>query len=190
MSGYALAMNLDIPKKEAEALVKGYLGGFPSLASWMNRSREFATKHGYIKNKLGRIRHLPNLKKIHEAFQDQILNWKFKKELEKQYGVERVMGWYRDYKNGRNNAINFQIQSLAAGVVNRAAIAINRKAKEIGIDAYVEGQVHDQLIINVSEHDAEMFKDIVQDIMENIFELDGVTLKAPPEIASNWSEGH
>jgi len=190
MSGYALAMNLDIPKKEAQDLVDGYLSGFPYLADWMGRSRKFATENGYIKNKLGRIRHLPNLKKIHDAFQDKIMNWKFKKDLEDEYGSERVMNWYRDYKNGRNNAINFQIQSLAAGIVNRSAIAINRKAKELGIDAYVEGQVHDQLIINVKEEEAETFKPIVQQIMENIFQLEGVTLKAPPEIAENWSEGH
>ena len=190
MSGYALAMNLDIPKKEANELVEGYLSGFPDLTKWMNRSREFATEHGYIKNKLGRIRHLPNLKKIHDAYGENILNWKFKQELEEQYGSEKVISWYRDYKNGRNNSINFQIQSLSAGIVNRAAIAINRKAKELGIDAYVEGQVHDQLIINVSETEAEYFKPIVQNIMENIFELEGVTLKAPPEIAKNWAEGH
>ena len=90
----------------------------------------------------------------------------------------------------KHNAINFQIQSLAAGIVNRAAIAINRKAKELGIDAYVEGQVHDQLIINVKEEEAETFKPVAQEIMENIFQLEGVTLKAPPEIAENWSEGH
>ena len=190
MSGYALAMNLDIPKKEAQALVDGYLSGFPSLADWMNRSREFATKHGYIKNKLGRIRHLPNLKKIHDAFQDQILNWRFKKELERQYGVERVTNWYRDYKNGRNNAINFQIQSLAAGVVNRAAININRRLKEMNVDGWVCAQIHDQLVMDVPHDRAEECRAMVQYEMENVFELDGVTLKAPAEIAENWYDGH
>ena len=190
LGGYALAMNLDIPKKEAQALVDGYLGGFPSLAAWMNRSREFATKHGYIKNKLGRIRHLPNLKKIHDAFQDQILNWKFKKDLERQYGVERVTGWYRDYKNGRNNAINFQIQSLAAGVVNRAAININRKLKEMNVDGWVCAQIHDQLVMDVPHERAEECRAMVQYEMENVMQLEGVTLKSPAEIADNFYDGH
>jgi DNA polymerase I-like protein with 3'-5' exonuclease and polymerase domains len=82
------------------------------------------------------------------------------------------------------------LQSLAAAVVNRAAVKINRKAKELGIDAICQAQVHDQLIINVAEKDAEMFAPYVQDIMENTTHLPGVTLKAPPEIAVNWKEGH
>ena len=97
---------------------------------------------------------------------------------------------YRDFRNGLNNCLNFQLQSLAAAVVNRAALQINRKAKELGIDAIVQAQVHDQLIINVDEKDAEMFAPYVQELMENTTKLPGVTLKAPPEIADNWKEGH
>ena len=74
--------------------------------------------------------------------------------------------------------------------MNRAALVINRKAKELGIDAICQAQVHDQLIINVAEKDAERFAPYVQEIMENTTKLPGVTLKAPPEIANNWSEGH
>ena len=82
------------------------------------------------------------------------------------------------------------MQSLAASVVNRAAVQINRKAKELGIDALVQAQVHDQLIINIAEEDAERFAPYVQELMENTTKLKGVTLKAPPEIANNWQEGH
>jgi DNA polymerase I-like protein with 3'-5' exonuclease and polymerase domains len=97
---------------------------------------------------------------------------------------------YRDYRNGLNNCLNFQLQSLAAAVVNRAALQINRKAKEMGIDAQVQAQVHDQLIINVREDQAEMFAPVVQNIMEVTTQLPGITLKAPPEIAKNWRDGH
>ena len=74
--------------------------------------------------------------------------------------------------------------------MNRAALQINRKAQELGIDAKVQAQVHDQLLINVDEKDAEMFAPIVQEFMENTTKLPGVTLKAPPEIANNWRDGH
>ena len=97
---------------------------------------------------------------------------------------------YRDYRNGRNNCLNFQLQSLAAAVVNRAALQINRKAKELGIDAMCQAQVHDQLIINCDKKDVAMFAPIVQEIMENTTKLPGVTLKAPPEISDNWRDGH
>ena len=118
------------------------------------------------------------------------MDWKFRNELAAQYGKDDVMALYRDYRNGLNNCLNFQLQSLAAAVVNRAAVKINRKAKELGIDARVQAQVHDQLIINVSEKDAEMFAPIVRNIMETTTVLPGVTLKAPPEISNNWRDGH
>ena len=190
MEAYALKMTLDVDQKTAEELIKGYLDGFPQLAEWRERSREQVKAHGYIKNYVGRVRHLPRVQKIYSKFGDRMMDWRFRKDLEKQYGKDQVMQAYRDYRNGLNNCLNFQLQSLAAAVVNRAALQINRKAKELGIDAIVQAQVHDQLIINVREDQAEMFAPYVKELMETTTQLPGVTLKAPPEIAINWKEGH
>ena len=190
MEAYALKMTLGVDQKTAEDLIKGYLEGFPELAEWRERSREQVKLNGFIKNYVGRVRHLPKVKKIYFKFGDRMMDWRFRKELDLQYGKEQVMQAYRDYRNGLNNCLNFQLQSLAAAVVNRAALKINQKAKELGIDAIVQAQVHDQLIINVDEKDAEMFAPHVQRIMESTTQLPGVTLKAPPEIANNWKEGH
>ena len=190
MEAYALGKTLDIPTKEAEKLVEGYLNGFPELKEWRINSREQVKNNGFIKNKVGRIRHLPKVKRVHDKFGEKILDWRFRKELENRYDRDKIMKVYRDYRNGLNNCLNFQLQSLAAAVVNRAAVQINRKAKELGFDAIVQAQVHDQLIINVREDQAEEFAPIVQELMENTTQLEGVTLKAPPEIADNWKEGH
>jgi len=190
MEAYALKMTLDVDQKTAEGLIKGYLDGFPELAKWRENSRKQVKEHGFIKNYVGRVRHLPKVKKIYDKFQDQMLDWRFRKNLSDRYGKDQVLQAYRDFRNGLNNCLNFQLQSLAAAVVNRAAVQINRKAKEMNIDAYIQAQVHDQLIINVREDQAEMFAPIVQEIMENTTNLPGVTLKAPPEIANNWRDGH
>lgn len=190
MEAYALKMTLGVDQKTAESLVQGYLNGFPQLKEWRENSRLQVKAHGFIKNYVGRVRHLPKVQKTYIKFQDRIMDWRFRKELEIKYGKEQVMQAYRDYRNGLNNCLNFQLQSLAAAVVNRAAVKINRKARELGIDATVQAQVHDQLIINVSENDAEMFAPIVQHIMETTTVLPGVTLKAPPEISNNWRDGH
>ena len=175
---------------EAQKLVDGYLDGFPQLREWRERSRQQVKDRGFIKNYVGRVRHLPKVQKTYAKFGDRMMDWRFRKELEQQYGKDAVIKAYRDYRNGLNNCLNFQLQSLAAAVVNRAALKINRKAEELGIDAKVQAQVHDQLIINVDEKDAEMFAPIVQEIMENTTKLPGVTLKAPPEISDNWRDGH
>ena len=190
MEAYALGMTLGVNQKEAQELVNGYLDGFPQLKEWRERSREQVKANGYIKNYVGRVRHLPRVKKTYAKFGDRMMDWRFRKELEGQYGKDQVMKAYRDYRNGLNNCLNFQLQSLAAAVVNRAALAINRKAEEMGIDAKVQAQVHDQLIINVREDQADEFAPIVQHLMEVTTKLPGVTLKAPPEIAVNWKEGH
>jgi DNA polymerase I-like protein with 3'-5' exonuclease and polymerase domains len=190
MEAYALKMTLGVDQKTAEDLIKGYLDGFPQLKEWRENSRKQVKDHGYIKNYVGRIRHIPKVKRIYEKFGERILDWRFRSQLSEQYGKDQVLKVYRDYRNGLNNCLNFQLQSLAASVVNRAALQINRKAKELGIDAIVQAQVHDQLIINIKEDQAETFAPYVQTIMENTTKLPGVTLKAPPEIADNWKEGH
>ena len=196
MEAYALKMTLGVDQKVAEGLIKGYLDGFPQLAEWRERSREEVKAYGKIQNYVGRVRHLPKVQRLYEKFGDRMMDWRFRKELEikippkyiKKDGEivktisprDQVTQAYRDYRNGLNNCLNFQLQSLAAAVVNRAAFKINLKAKELGIDAIVQAQVHDQLIINVAEKDAEMFAPYVQEIMENTTKLPGVALKAPP----------
>jgi len=193
-------------QKEAGEIIKGYLDGFPQLKEWRERSRQTVKERGRIENYVGRIRHLPKVQNLYNKVGDRMMDWRFRKELETQIPPkyikkdgeivrtlsprDQVTQAYRDYRNGLNNCLNFQLQSLAAAVVNRAALKINLKAKELGIDALCQAQVHDQLIINVDEKDAEMFAPYVQDIMENTTKLPGVTLKAPPEIANNWAEGH
>ena len=111
------------------------------------------------------------------------------KRLEEKLGKELVVNMVRDYKNGLNNAMNVQIQGLAASIVNRSAIAINRAFKEVGIKGQVIAQIHDQLVMEVEEARAEEASKIVQDKMENTINLT-VELKAPPALAHNLRDGH
>jgi DNA polymerase I-like protein with 3'-5' exonuclease and polymerase domains len=190
MEAFALAKGIDVSREEAEKLVEGYLNGFPGLKKWREGSRAFVKENGYIKNKVGRIRHLPTVKEVYSSMGDKLMDWKYRKELEREYGLEKVTNLYRSYRNGLNNCLNFQLQSLAAAVVNRAAVQINRELKKMGIDGRVQAQVHDQLIINVPEEHAEVVAAMVKDKMENTTKLEGVTLKAPPAIAKNMRDGH
>ena len=191
MSGYALAMSLGVDRKEGERLVEGYLDGFPELRKWRESSRKFVKENGYIKNKVGRIRHLPQAKEIYNALGDRLIDdWRFRKELERQYGAEYATNLYRDYKNALNNCLNFQIQSYSASIVNRAALQINRKFRAESIQGQVICQVHDQLVCQVREEDVKRACEIVQDCMENTTKLEGVQLIAEPEVANNMRDGH
>ena len=62
MEAYALKMTLGVDQKTAEGLIAGYLDGFPELAKWRENSRKQVKEHGFIKNYVGRIRHVPKVK--------------------------------------------------------------------------------------------------------------------------------
>lgn len=189
MSAYALGKSLDMTTEEAQELVDGYLDAYPDLKKWMSRSKTTAQTKGLIISEAGRVRHLSRVKELYSVFGDNLMDFKFRKKLEKSHGKEYVLNLYRDYKNGVNNSRNFQIQSMAASIVNRAAIAVNREFKSRGIDGWCCAQIHDQLIFNVPEEKAEECRDIVQELMENTTKL-SLKLKAPAEIGDNWYEAH
>ena len=190
MSDYALAMTLGVPTKEGKKLRDAYLEGFPGVHAWLIRSRQFFRENGYINNKLGRVRHLWRGKGTYDKYGESIMDYKFRKELAREIGQTKVHEEYMNYRNGLNSCLNFQIQSLAASVVNRAALAINRAIKANGWDGGVIAQIHDQLITEIREDQAKACSLLVQNLMENTTKLDGITLKAPPEIACNFLEGH
>lgn len=189
MGAYALGMTLGIPTKEAKKLVDGYLNGFPELKKWMERSKKQAKEQGFVKTQVGRVRHLPKVKAIYDKIGDDLLDWNIKKEMERQYGVDQIKSLSRDYINGLNNSCNVQIQGLAASIVNRAALAINRKFQELGIRGWVCAQIHDQLVIEVDNARSEEAAKIVQNLMETTTKL-SIDLKAPPALAHNLRDGH
>ena len=199
MSGFALAKRLGIKTKEGQALVDGYLDGFPELKKWYYGTHEKLYRDGKITNYVGRIRHLGRAKEIYDTFGENILNYNFRTKLtdnlvasgmDRHEAEKEVLSIYMDFKNARNNAKNFQLQSLGADIVNRAALAITRKMKELGIDGYVCAQIHDQIIVNVEESRAEEFRPYMENLMETTTLLPGVELKAPAEIGDNMAETH
>jgi DNA polymerase-1 len=189
MGAYALGKSIGVSTKEAKVLVDGYLNGFPELKKWMEESKELTKSQGIIKNQLGRIRHLPKVKAIYDQVGDGMLDYNFVKQLEREHGVEAIKSVKRDYVNGINNCMNFQIQSLAASIVNRSAIEINREFKSRGIKGWVCAQIHDQLLMEVEDYRAEEAKKIVQEKMENTVKI-SIDLVAVPQITKNFKDGH
>jgi DNA polymerase I-like protein with 3'-5' exonuclease and polymerase domains len=190
MGAYALGKNIGVSTKEAQELIDGYFAGFPELKKWFDASRQQAKEQGYVKTQVGRIRHLKKVNHIYETIGDAILDKQMRDELAEVYGMERVLSIQRDYVNGLNNSCNFQIQSLSASIVNRAAIQINRRLKAAGIVGWVCAQIHDQLVTEIVEDErVNEAMEIVKDCMENTTKI-SLQLKAPPALAHNWRDGH
>ncbi len=191
MGDYALGLSLNIDQKEAAKLIDDYLNAFPNLKSWMEKSKNDCLTLGYVKSEAGRIRHMPKAPKIYYSYGDDIFDnlklWKKYHDAPSKYNQIKFLA--KEIKNYVNNSRNFQIQSLAASMMNRACININRELKRLGLNARIVAQIHDQIIVEVPEHVADRCKKMVQYLMENTYKI-SIKLKAPAAIGTNFYDAH
>jgi hypothetical protein len=166
--------------KEAQDVIDKYLGAFPQLSQWMEDQKNLALTQGYVTSMFGRIRHLPEAKTLYEFYGERLLDYRWAKSQglsEERYKLKNLI----------NNSRNFPIQSLAASIVNRAAIEIMKEINKLNLDVRPILQVHDELTFLAHKDIAEQFLIIMQNKMENTTKLP-VPLTASPIIGTVWSE--
>jgi DNA polymerase I-like protein with 3'-5' exonuclease and polymerase domains len=190
LGDYGLSKLINVNQSEAKELIKSYLKAYPQLSSWMERTNERVKTIGNVKSEAGRVRHMPKAPVIWNTNGPIILNslklWE-KWNGSKKYADKKEEA--RLFKKALNNGKNFQIQSLAASITNRACIAIARELKRKGVKGHVCAQIHDQIIVRVPKDEAKTWRKSVQFLMENTYKL-SIPLKAPAEIALDFYEGH
>ncbi len=188
MNAFALSKSLDIDISEARDLIDRYLDAYPKLAEWIRDTIYHVLANGQIDSEAGRIRHMPMVPIWHK--EGISTNRKFLKKYSYKSEIWTEMAKKSDkMKNYLNNSRNFQIQSLAASITNRACIAIAKELEKENVDGHVCAQIHDQIIVKVPKELAETWKNKVQSLMENTYKL-SIPLKAPAEIANDFYEGH
>jgi len=193
MGAYALAMTLKdtgmaIDDKGAQRLINSYLSAFPELKDWMQRSKDFAIKNGYIRTEAGRIRHMPELPLLINKYKgidmtNQLEIWKEFNESPAKYAQAKEDG--RKIRNYLNNALNVQIQGLGASIINRASIALAKKLKAQGMGSYICAQCHDEVLVRSKKTELQSAKDLVQDCLENTYKI-SIPLKAEPSSGRSW----
>lgn len=191
MKDVKLSYTLNISKEEAQTIIDNYFDSFPGLKQAMDNYLTEVKRNGTVTSKFGRVRHLPRAKEIYRKFGDSILDFKALPKLcfKHKLPMDELKIVRKEYNNLLNNALNFPIQSAAASLVNRAAIAMSREFLTLGLDAWVSLQIHDQLVISCNKNCIDEVKKIVQDCMENTNKL-AMPLIAKPEIAFNLKDGH
>ncbi len=191
MKDVKLSYTLNISKEEAQTIIDNYFDSFPGLKQAMDNYLTEVKRNGTVTSKFGRVRHLPRAKEIYRKFGDSILDFKVLPKLcfKHKLPMDELKIVRKEYNNLLNNALNFPIQSAAASLVNRAAIAMSREFLRLGLDAWVSLQIHDQLVISCNKDCIDEVKKIVQDCMENTNKL-AMPLIAKPEIAFNLKDGH
>lgn len=158
--------------EEAQEVINDYFEKFPSVKAMMLESHEQAKRNGRVLNLYGRPRRMPKARAINDLFPNVPHG-----ELE------------YEYRNLLNLSVNHRVQSTAASIMNRAAIAVWRRCRELGWkEVTIVLQVHDELILEGPENLAELMVDVLKEAMEHTVELPGVELIAEPKIAHNLAD--
>ena len=165
ISGFGLARQLSIPQSEARDYIATYLDRFPGIRTYMNDAREFAREHLYVETLFGRRIHIEQIGASNQA----------------------MRGF------SERQAINAPIQGSAADIIKRAMVCLPEELSAQGLAADMLLQVHDELIFEVPEEQAEQSVQLIKSVMENaalpIVQL-SVPLVVDAGIADSWSEAH
>jgi DNA polymerase-1 len=161
ISGFGLGRQLGIAPGEANSFIKTYLERFHELKVWMESIKAFARQHGYVVTLFGRRCYMPGI-------QD--------KNAARRAFAER-------------QAINAPIQGTAADIMKRAMNRMPAALAAAGSNARMLLQVHDELLFEVPEAEAEDAARIVRGVMEGAAHL-GVPLVAEAGTGDNWEEAH
>ena len=164
ISAFGLSNNLRIPQAEAKAFIDRYFERFPGIRTYMDRTRDFARANGHVATLFGRKVHTPEI------------NAK----------GPRAGFAYRA-------AINAPIQGTAADIIRRAMIRIPAALEREGLSARMLLQVHDELLFEVVEAEADATIACVKAVMEGAahpaVHLD-VPLTVDAGKGANWAQAH
>jgi len=188
LESYGLSKILKVSLEEADGLRNKYLEAYPKLKEWMEDTYYKLITTGILKSEVGRTRHQTHIPELYQENKTNLEVWQIFDKYSGDIRTEKFSN-RRKFRNSVNNSKNFQIQSLAATITNRACIAINKELVQEGIDGYVCAQIHDQIVVRVPKDMAEKWRKRVQYLMENTYKL-SIPLKAPAEIAKDFNEGH
>lgn len=161
MSAFGLAKQIKVERYEAQEYIDRYFERYPGVLDYMDRIREQAHQDGYVETVYGRRLYLPDINARNKMMQQ---------------AAERT-------------AINAPMQGTAADIIKRAMLAVDAWLQEGETDARMIMQVHDELILEVKESEAEAVAQKLSDLMMSAADLD-VPLIVEAGIGHSWDEAH
>ncbi|MCH7645892.1 MAG: DNA polymerase I [Nitrospinae bacterium] len=161
LSPFGLARDLKVSREEAREYIDGYFARYALVKDYIEATKAEAHERGYVTTVLGRRRYLPEL-----ASADRVT-----KEM-----AERM-------------AVNTPIQGSAADLIKRAMVEIYGEIVERGLEAKMILQVHDELLFEVPDDEADEVENLVVDKMVGVVELD-VPITVDAKWGKSWSDAH
>jgi DNA polymerase-1 len=159
LSAYGLADRLQIPQEEAQEFIDRYLERFPAVAQFMKDAVEQAEQHGYVSTLFGRRRQIPEIR---------ARNWQTR-------------------KLGERLAVNSVIQGTAADIIKVAMVRAHRALAGEGLKTRLILQIHDELLAEGPEDEAQRAVAIISREMVAAADLDP-PLHVDAGVGPNWLE--
>jgi DNA polymerase-1 len=139
VSAFGLAQRLGIPRDEAQRFIDRYFARFPGIQRYMAETRARAREDGFVTTLFGRRIHLPAIRSKIQA----------------------------ERGNAERAAINAPIQGTAADIIKRAMIRMGPALADAGLaGTRMLLQVHDELLFEAPEAEADRAVDIILPVME------------------------
>lgn len=159
ISDFGLAKQLDVGRKEAAGYIESYFARYTGVKKYMEDIVAKAREQGYVSTLMGRRRYLPDIR--HSNFNLRSF-------------AERT-------------AINTPIQGTAADIMKKAMIDVERALEQAGCKSRILLQVHDELVLEVTEDERERVAELVRETMQAAASLE-IPLLADVNFGKNWAE--
>ncbi|MCL2401408.1 MAG: DNA polymerase I [Oscillospiraceae bacterium] len=155
ISAFSLAKDIGVQPHEAKAYIESYLEKYAGVREYMTRIVETAREQGYVETLFGRRRYLPELN----------------------------AGNFNTRAFGERVALNMPIQGTAADIMKIAMLNVSKRLENTNAKLIL--QVHDELIAECPESEAEEIAGILRVEMENAAQL-SVPLVVEARAGKRW----
>ena len=159
ISEFSLAEDIGVSRGEAKAYIDSYLNRYHGVRDFMAAVVQQGTELGYVSTLYGRRRYIPELRD----------------------------GKYMVREAARRMAMNSPIQGTAADIIKLAMLRVDKALRVAGLEARLVLQVHDELIVECPEAEAETVRALVAREMEAAASL-SVPLTAEAKLGRSWYE--
>jgi DNA polymerase-1 len=164
---YGLAKQISVSNEEALDFINAYFKKFPEIKDYMNSTISVCRRQGYVSNIFGRRIHLRGIN-------------------DKNFSIRSFQ---------ERAAINAPIQSSAADIIRLAMIKINQLIEnDKKFETKMLLQIHDELIFECLEDNAEYIKKIIKEKMISVSQSEHHMFSIPLEVnvnsGYNWGEAH
>ena len=162
ISGYGLARNLRIPRKEAQAFIEKYFERFPGIKDYMESTVSFAKENGYVQTLFGRRIHTPEI---------------------------NTRGPQAGFS--KRAAINAPIQGTAADIIRRAMIKMPGMIKQLPAKMLlqVHDELLFEVRKEAVDETISIVKDVMETASLPALEM-SIPLTVDAGQGRNWAEAH